>query len=70
MAVRAITSSKFGAHSGPLFKKLSVLDVLKLYKFLIVTFVYLFIKTCPINLVIIVDSFNTIMALDRKTLKL
>ena len=33
MAVRAITSSKFGAHSGPLFKKLSVLDVFKLQKF-------------------------------------
>ena len=40
MAVRAITSSKFGAHSGPLFKKLSVLDVFKLHKFLITTFVY------------------------------
>ena len=40
MAVRAVTSSKFGAHSGPLFKKLSVLDVFKLHKFLITTFVY------------------------------
>ena len=40
MAVRAITSSKFGVHSDPLCKKLSVLDVFKLHKFLITTFVY------------------------------
>ena len=40
MAVRAITSSKFAAHSGPLFKKLSVLDAFKLHKFFITTFVY------------------------------
>ena len=40
MDVRAITSSKFGAHYGPLFKKLSVLDVFELHKFLIATFVY------------------------------
>ena len=39
MAVRAITSSKFGAHSGPLFKKFSALDVFKLHTFLIATFV-------------------------------
>ena len=40
MAVRAITFSNFRANSSPLFKKLNVLDIFKLHKFLVTTFMY------------------------------
>ena len=40
MAVRAITFSKFRTHSSPLFKKLNILDIFKLHKFLVTTFMY------------------------------
>ena len=40
MAVRAITFSKFRTHSSPLFKKLNILDIFNLHKFLTTTFVY------------------------------
>ena len=40
MAVRAITHSQSMTHSSPLFNTLEILDVHKLHRFLVSTFVY------------------------------